>query len=151
MLLLHKQTWTRTHNHQQGDSNNVKLTPYKIIKVGHWSIILEQRGENVMLFIFLFSVALLSWHKQPRHHSSISNGGREQQCVALCCKLATWFSLQQFTFRGTQWITPKPCQNNWNANQIPGGDFGLLWSSNLPSPVLSDFCWVKYWFGLNIL
>lgn len=87
-------------------------------------------------FCFFPPVALLSWHKQPRHDSSISNGGREQQCVALCCKLATWFCLQRFTFRGTRWITPKPCQNNWNANQTPRGDFGLLGSSNLPSPVL---------------
>lgn len=130
------QTQTRIHQLKQGSSNNVKLTPYKIIKVRHWSVILEQREENVTLFFFFFPVALLSWHEQPRRHSSISNGGREQQCVALCCKLATWFSLQQFTFRGTQWITSEPCQNNWNANQIPRGDFGPLGSSNLPSLVI---------------
>lgn len=55
MLPLHKQTPTRTHNHKQDDGNDVKLTPYKIIKVGHWSVVLEQRGENVILgFFFLF-------------------------------------------------------------------------------------------------
>lgn len=54
MLPLHKQTRTRTHNHKQGDSNNVKLTPYKTIKVGHWSVILEQRGENVLFFFCFF-------------------------------------------------------------------------------------------------
>lgn len=74
MLPLHKQTPTRTHNHKQDDGNDVKLTPYKIIKVGHWSVVLEQRGENVILGFFFF-VCLLSWHKQLRHHSSISNGG----------------------------------------------------------------------------
>lgn len=73
MLPLHKQTPTRTHNHKQDDGNDVKLTPYKIIKVGHWSVVLEQRGENVILGFFF--VCLLSWHKQLRHHSSISNGG----------------------------------------------------------------------------
>lgn len=87
MLPLHKR------DHKQGHGNNVKLTPYKIIKVGHWSVILEQRGENVMLVFFS---ALLSWHKQLRHHSSISTEESEQQqqqqqCGALCCKLATWF------------------------------------------------------------
>lgn len=51
--LYAKQMRTLTHNHKRGDSN-VKLTPYKIIKVGHWSVILEQRGENVgFLFFFL--------------------------------------------------------------------------------------------------
>lgn len=130
--LYAKQMRTHTHNHKRGDSN-VKLTPYKIIKVGHWSVILEQRGENVGGF---FSRSLAFLAQAALAPQQLSNGGREQQRVALCCKLATWFSLQRFTFRGTQCITPKPCQNNWNANQIPRGDFGLLGSSNLPSPVL---------------
>lgn len=47
--------------------------------------------------LFLFPVALLI----PGTGGSISNVGREQQCVARRCKLATCSGLQRFTFRGT--------------------------------------------------
>lgn len=69
MLPLHKQTPTRTHNHKQDDGNDVKLTPYKIIKVGHWSVVLEQRGENVILgFFFCLFAFLAQAAPAPQQH-----------------------------------------------------------------------------------
>lgn len=126
MLPLPKQMWTCTHDHKQRDSNDIKINTVRNNQ--SWALernITTQTGKMLRFFSLLAPAA-----------QQLSNVGREEQRAALCCKLATCFSLQQFTFRGTQCITPKPCQNNWNANQTPRGDFGLQGSSNLPSLVL---------------
>lgn len=96
---------------------DVKLTEYKIIKVEQWSGILEPL-----------------WLRLPFARLASTEGGQTNVGGgARRCKSATWLSLQQFTLQG---ITPKPCQNNWNANQIPGGDFGPLGRRNQASLVL---------------
>lgn len=68
---------------------------------------------EVSLLLLLLFPELLSWCILA---AAAGREGRKRE--ALCCKSATCFSLQRFTL---QCITPKPCQNNWNANQMPQG------------------------------
>lgn len=115
---------TDTDRRKRRYSTGSKLTPHKIIKVEHWSGIWEQGGVLFSTF-FLNTKPCFLGTSRPSTTTAYQMEAESSSVWLLCCKLATWFSMQCFTFTGAQWITPEPCQNNWNANQIP---WGWLWS-----------------------
>lgn len=89
---LPRSSGKRTRLHANTHHQNKTTIMERVMKAGHSSIIREH-GDDFGFAFWLHGSVKVTPHRMERERES-------SNMWLLCCKLAMWFSLHRFTFRG---------------------------------------------------